>query len=147
MPKISMTEGFVSSLAHLDGVDAKRTAAFLDKLLREPDASSLHMEIVHDAPDRSVRSMRVTRELRAIVCVEPDHVLLLHIDHHDAAYAWAREHCVLCDPVDGSLEVVRVEVREVPQPHPAGRVTCTVDDTGSLCRVLDEHGIAHELTV
>jgi mRNA-degrading endonuclease RelE of RelBE toxin-antitoxin system len=147
MPKISMTEEFVSSLARLDGADARRTAAFLDKVVREPDASALHPEIVHDAGDRAIRSMRVTQDLRAIVCVESDRIVLLHVAHHDAAYAWAREHCVACDPIDESLEVVRLRTRETSTPASAaaGRVTCTVDDTGSLCEVLDANGVPHEL--
>jgi len=141
-----MTEEFIASLARLDGSDAKRTAAFLDKVVREPDGASLHLEIVHDAGDRGIRSMRVTKDLRAIVCVEPDRVVLLHVAHHDAAYAWAREHCIVCDPMDESLEVVRVDVAAVRPPRaPVGRITCTVDDTGSLCEVLDEHGVPHEL--
>lgn len=149
MPKISMTEEFISSLAHLDGADAKRVAAFLDKIVREPDTSGLHMEIVHNAGDRAVRSMRVTQDLRAIVCVEVDRVLLLHVAHHDAAYAWAREHCVVCDPVDATLEVVRIQAKPVAAGPPAvaagGRITCTVDDTGSLCEILDANGVPHEL--
>ncbi len=147
MPKISMTEEFISSLARLDGADARRAAAFLDKVVREPDSSGLHVEIVHDAGDRGIRSMRVTQDLRAIVCIEPDRIILLHVAHHDAAYAWAREHCIVCDPVDESLEVVRVEAKPLSAPTVArtGRVTCTVDDTGSLCEVLDEHGVPHEL--
>jgi mRNA-degrading endonuclease RelE of RelBE toxin-antitoxin system len=146
MPKISMTEEFVSSLARLDGADAKRTAAFLDKVVREPDASALHPEIVHDAGDRAIRSMRVTQDLRAIVCVEKDRVVLLHVAHHDAAYAWAREHCVVCDPADEALEIVRLETRPLAPAMPgAGRVICTVDDTGSLCAMLDANGIEHEM--
>jgi mRNA-degrading endonuclease RelE of RelBE toxin-antitoxin system len=150
MPRISMTEEFVSSLARLDGADAKRVAAFLDKVVREPDTSGLHTEMVHDAGDRGIRSMRVTQDLRAILCVEPDRIVLLHVAHHDAAYAWAREHCIVCDPMDDSLEVVRVEAKPAPAAGgppaaPPGRITCTVDDTGSLCEVLDAHGVPHEL--
>lgn len=150
MPKISMTEEFIASLARLDGADAKRVAAFLDKVVRETDASGLHMEIVHDAGDRTIRSMRVTQDLRAIACVEVDRVVLLHVSHHDAAYAWAREHCVTCDPIDESLEVVRVATKPTPARATlpgfgGGRITCTVDDTGSLCEVLDAYGVTHEL--
>lgn len=149
MPKISMTEEFISSLARLDGADAKRAAAFLGKVVREPDASGLHTEMVRDAGDRAVRSMRVTQDLRAIVCVERDRILLLHVAHHDAAYAWARERGIDCDPVDDSLEVVRAAavpaVAAAASLTAASRVTCTVDDTGSLCEVLDAHGVPHEL--
>lgn len=153
MPRIAMTEEFVGALAGLDGADAKRTAAFLDRLVRAPDASSLDAEIVHDAGDRAVRAMRVTRDLRAIICLERDRVVLLYVARHDEAYAWARDHCVRCRPLDGALEVVHVDVGALPTtpvpapPMPApGRIECVVDDTGSLCEVLDSHGVPHELT-
>jgi len=145
--RIAITEDFVSSLATLDGADAKRVAAFLDRVVREPTDARVESEIVHDAGDRAVRSMRVTRDLRAIVCLEQDRVVLLFVAHHDAAYAWARQHCVRCRPLDGALEVVAVEEAGVhPAPAaPTGRVECIVDESGSLCEVLDARGIPHEL--
>jgi hypothetical protein len=64
------------------------------------------MELVHDASDRSIRSLRVTNDLRAIAHVETGQLLLLYVDQHDKAYRWARDHCVECHPVTGELQVV-----------------------------------------
>lgn len=146
--RIAMTEQFLAALAALDGADTKRAAAFLDRLVRDPAGAPANAEIVHDAGDRAVRSMRVTRDIRAIVCLEDDRVVLLFIAHHDAAYEWARQHCVRCRPLDGALEVVVVETTELavtPQAARADRVTCIVEDSGSLCELLDSRGVAHDL--
>ena len=146
--RIAMAEQFLGSLADLDGADAKRVAAFLDRVVREAPGSPVETEIVHDAGDRAVRSMRVTRDLRAIVCLEADRLVLLFVAHHDVAYSWARDHCVRCRPLDGALEVVSVDVAEAPRAEAApapGRVECVVDDSGSLCELLDSRGVPHEL--
>jgi hypothetical protein len=106
MLRIAMANSFVDALAGLDPADTKRTAAFLEKLLREPDSSALHMEPVREASDRSIRSLRVTDGLRAIAHTDADRLLLLYVGQHDHAYRWARNHCVECHPVTGELQVV-----------------------------------------
>jgi hypothetical protein len=105
---VSMANSFLSSLAGLDSTSAKRTAAFLDKLVRDPGSGSIHTEIVNDARDRTIRSLRVTGDLRAIAHVDGDELLLLHVGKHDEAYAWARDRCVECHPVTGELQIVAV---------------------------------------
>jgi len=146
--KAAMTAQFLSAMADMDGADARRVAAFLDRLIRDP-AGSPAAEIVHDAGDRSVRAMRVTRDLRAIVCLEEDRVVLLHVAHHDDAFRWAREHCVRCGPDGDALEVLSLDVKRVEPPAPPEappRVECIVEDGASLCEVLDARGIPHEVT-
>ena len=51
-------------------------------------------------------SARVSLEMRAIAYRSAGTLTLLWVDHHDAAYAWARSRCVECHPVTG--HVVRV---------------------------------------
>jgi len=104
--QISMTDSFVEAMAALSPGDGKRVAAFLDKLLHAPDASGMRPEIVHDAGDRSIRSLKVTHDLRAIAHIEDDGVVLLYVDRHDPAYAWAKKRCIECHPVTGELQIV-----------------------------------------
>ncbi len=106
MVTLTITDSFVSALTELDASDAKRVIAFLDKLVREPSARGLRPEIVHDAADRTIRSYKVTHDLRAIAHIEGDTVLLLFVARHDKAYAWARDRCIECHPVTGEIQVV-----------------------------------------
>ena len=106
MQQIALANSFLNALAHLDAIDTKRTAAFLDKLVRESDWGSMHPERVRESHDRAVHSLRVTSDLRAIAHVEGDRLLLLYVDHHDDAYRWARDRCVECHPVTRELQVV-----------------------------------------
>ena len=106
MAHIEIADSFIEAAASLDAGDTKRAAAFIDKLIHEPDALGIHAEIVRDARDRSIRSMRITKDIRAIAHINGDRILLLYVAQHDTAYRWARNHCVECHPVTGELTVV-----------------------------------------
>lgn len=110
MTQISITDAFMRALADLDPADAKRATAFLGKLVTAPEAASLRPEIVHDAHDRSIRSLKVTHDLRAIGHIEGERLMLLHVARHDRAYKWARSHCVVCMVADGQPGLVDLAV-------------------------------------
>lgn len=106
MPSFSIAESFIESATRLDAADIKRVTAFLDRLLQEPERMGSRSEIVHDAADRSIRSIRVTKDLRAITHVDGDRMLLLFVGRHDVAYEWVRNRCVSCHPVTREVQVV-----------------------------------------
>ena len=146
MPSLAIAETFLDALGELDHTDAKRAAAFVDKLLRAPETASLRPEIVHDAADRAVRSFKVTHDLRAIAHLEGDRVLLLFVARHDRAYAWARDRCIECHPVTGELYLVSTAAGT--RATDAGGVPLTMHACGStkqLCHLLSAAGIEHDL--
>jgi hypothetical protein len=107
--RISISDSFLDSMRALDPADARRASAFAEKLVAAPEAAGFHPEIVHDARAREVRSFRVTQDMRAIVYIDCGRLLLLYVARHDAAYAWARGHCIECI-VDGEEVRVRLTV-------------------------------------
>lgn len=141
MPRIALTDTFLEALGDLDSIDAKRTASFIDKLLRAPESTSLRPEIVHDAADRAVRSLRVTHDLRAIAHLDGEMMLLLFVARHDRAYAWARDRCVACHAETRELWLVGGS--EDPRGRPLVPHVC--DTSGELCRLLERVGIDHGL--
>ncbi len=162
MIQISLAHSFTDSLSRLDPVNIKRVAAFLDKLLEEPDANGLHTEMVHGANDRVVRSVRVTVDLRAIARKLGDELELLFVGQHDDAYSWARTHCSGCEQTPSRPPVkVLSGVHSLAQPayahgtssaspttavaEPVWDWSCKVETSRELCRVLDEAGIDHGL--
>jgi hypothetical protein len=153
-----MAHTFVEALAGLEPVGAKRTAAFLSKLLRDSRTAGLHSEPIHDAHDRSIRSLRVSDDLRAIARLVGGRLLLLFVGHHDAAYLWARDHCTDCELPDAGR---RITIAEIPVAttaplaasassegtHPPSTPAwfCTLEDGHQLCQALDSAGIEHSL--
>ena len=101
-----MTDSFIEALTDLSPAEGKRVAAFLDKLVHAPDAAGLRPEIVHEAGDRTIRSLKVTHDLRAIGHIDGDEIVLLYVGQHDDAYAWAGKRCIECHPVTGEMQIV-----------------------------------------
>jgi len=161
VPQILLSDSFLDALADLDATDVKRAAAFLDKFVRAPATASLRPEIVHDAADRSVRSFKVTHDLRAIARIDGEQVLMLYVARHDRTYEWARTHCVNCHPVTGELLVVKTARGGEPElcaeegakasdsSVAAGDALSTqaCSTSQTLRRILDERGIRHGLRV
>ena len=146
MPRIAIADSFLDSLAELDPSDAKRVALFLDKLVHAPETSSLRPEIVHDAADRSVRSFKVTHDLRAITRVASEGLTLLFVARHDRAYAWARNRCIDCHGDAGELVLRPVDEVESGMAQSARALRVAVcSTTGDLCRLLSARGINHGL--
>jgi hypothetical protein len=161
--EIALAHSFIESLARLEPIATKRTAAFLDKLLRDPAYRGLHAEMVQGAHDRNVRSLRVTDDLRAIARISSGSMLLLFVAHHDDAYAWAREHCSSCSADGRAIAVLPPELVPASQPAPLAAAPafvtpgnsetpdpaygwfCTIENGHQLCRTLDDAGIAHGL--
>jgi len=111
MPAIALAQSFVTAMSKLSPADAKRTAAFLDKLVAGAERASFQPEIVHDAGDRTVRTYHVTHDLRAIVQLDGDKTTLLFVGRHDTVYEWVKSHCFECHPVTGELQVFALPER------------------------------------
>jgi hypothetical protein len=109
--EVMVADSFEEALARLDASDARRARRFRDRLAEEAGRTGLNLEIVRKQPDRSMCSARVSLEMRAIAYRCAGTLTLLWVDHHDAAYAWARARCVECHPVTG--RVLRVTDRPV----------------------------------
>jgi hypothetical protein len=142
--KISISDSYLAAMRALDRADARRASAFAEKLVSSADTVGFHMEIVHEARDRAVRSFRVTKDMRAIAHLDCGRLLLLYVDRHDAAYSWARGHCIEC-LVEG--EEVRVRLTRIAAdgtkglaPIADGRA-CAVETLEELRALFSEYGI------
>lgn len=127
---VALADSFIEALAGLDAGDAKRAASFVAKLVEDPARAGFDFEIVHDARDRAVRSARVTRDLRAIAHVEdgrvptPNAALPSTVAAPPGAPVF--DECTWTTPA-------------------AKRWICTVTDGRSLCELLDDRSVVHDL--
>jgi hypothetical protein len=143
--RISIADSFLDAARSLAPSDARRASAFVEKLVVAPEASGFHPEIVREARNRTVRSFRVTQDMRAIAHVEGEQLILLFVARHDDAYAWARGHCVECI-VNG--EEIRVRLSRVAEDGSIGLVAvadaraCAIESVEQLRTLFREHGIA-----
>lgn len=97
------------------GIQAK-VKKLIVKYQQDPDMPGLHRERVQGT--RNLYSIRVDQQYRGIMAFlsRTSTAVLLHIDNHDEAYAWARRHQFGINPESGTLQVLDTEtVAPAPQ--------------------------------
>jgi len=113
-----ISDTFTASLARLNGAEQKavKTTAFdLQLNLSNP---GLRFHRLDRPRDPNLWSVRVNDDIRLIVHRTPTSLLLCHVGHHDAAYAWAERRKIERHPVTGAAQLVelpeRVEIASIP---------------------------------
>ena len=114
-PKVALSSDVLSCLARLPQGVQPKVAKFVTQFQADPTRSGINYEKIRDARDKRMRSIRIDQAYRGIVLVpdKGDVYLLLWIDKHDDAYAWARRHKVGIHAETGTLQVFVPEAGEV----------------------------------
>ncbi len=122
MPQVAISDEFLKSFTKLPKQEQRRARKAIEKFRREPTTAALNYEPIHNMVDKKVRTIRVSDAYRAIVIKPPkgDVYLVVWVDHHDEAMAWARKKRFEVNPRSGALQVfeVRDAVAE-PEPEPS----------------------------
>ena len=106
MNAVNIAKTFSSSAADLTAVERGRILDFLTKFMLDPTAPGLHLEKISDTKGASVKSARITKELRTILHQDGSQFTLLYAGHHDDAYDWASRRRIENHPATGSLQIV-----------------------------------------
>ena len=116
--RISAT--FTDSLAKLSGDEQKAAKTTAFDLQVDPSSPGLSFHRIDRAKDRNFWSVRVSRDIRAIVHRTVSSVMLVYVDHHDHAYRWAERRRIERHPKTGAAQIVEIRetVREIEAPSP-----------------------------
>jgi mRNA-degrading endonuclease RelE of RelBE toxin-antitoxin system len=119
MTTVAISDDFLKAYSELPKAQQKKAREFTEKFRADPKHPSINYERIHDMRDDKVRTVRIDQTYRAIVIHPPegDVFLLVWVDHHDEAMAWARNKRFDVHPTTGSLQVY--EVRERAEAAPA----------------------------
>jgi len=138
-PQIMVANTFYRSKTELGAGEAQRVDKFIQKLITSPSNPGFGFEQIQGAADPNMLSARVNRDLRAILHRESNRFILLYVDHHDAAYAWATRRRVGPHPVTGAIQIVQLpEVRVEPEPAPPPQDEC-IDNNLDFSRFSAEY--------
>ena len=112
VPQVAISSDFLSAFAAIPRKMQGKVTDFVSRFRNNPDSPGINYERIRDARDGNLRSVRIDDTYRGIVLHPPagNVYVLLWIDHHDDAYAWARNRRCSVHPETGSLQVF--EVRE-----------------------------------
>lgn len=89
---------------------------FIEKFHRNPKQPGISMERLHG--NSGFWSGRVNQDLRAILGKVEDQWMILHIDHHEAAYGWAKRRKLATHQVTGALQLVELVEQAVISERP-----------------------------
>jgi hypothetical protein len=99
----------------------KKARETITKFQHDPTSPGLNYEKIQGAKDQRLRSIRVDQDYRGIVlkAEKGDVYILLWVDKHDDAYAWARKRSSSVHPLSGAIQIVEVlEAEPAPLVSP-----------------------------
>lgn len=103
-----LADSFAAALGRLGNDEQKQVKLTVFDLQLEPDRPGLQFHRVDKARSPDVWSVRVNRDLRIILQKRGADIVLVHVDHHDGAYAWAERRRIEPHPTTGVLQIVEV---------------------------------------
>ena len=88
----------------------KKARETISKFQNDPTSPGLNYEKINNVKDARLRSIRIDKNYRCIVLKSDkgDTYILLWVDKHDEAYAWAEGRTCRVNPLTGSIQVVEV---------------------------------------
>ncbi|MEL0616490.1 UvrD-helicase domain-containing protein [Cobetia marina] len=133
-PTIALAQEFLGALSNIPRAKQNKVQDLIGKFRSTPRSSGINYEIIRDARDKNMRSVRVDQEYRAIV-LKPEKgnvYVFMWVDKHDDAYDWARRHEASINPRTGSLQVLATVTREVYEDAPeSSPLTAPVNESSS----------------
>ena len=117
---------FVDSLARLPAQEQKAAKASALDLQLDPSSPGLQFHRIERSKDANFWSIRVSRDLRIIVHKTASSLMLVYVDHHDGAYAWAERRRIETHPSTGATQIVEVRERVEEVAVAAPKATATL---------------------
>lgn len=117
---VAIFDEFLDAFAVIPRAQQKKVNKFVRKFREDPTNPSINYESINTFDDPNLRTVRIDEAYRAIV-LKPEEgnvYVLLWVDHHDAAMAWAKHKRISIHPETGALQVLTSQAVEVG-PAPA----------------------------
>ncbi|NOY93749.1 MAG: UvrD-helicase domain-containing protein [Deltaproteobacteria bacterium] len=112
--RVALFDEFLDSFAKLPRAQQKKVNRFVRKFRSDPTNASINYERISTFADPHLRTVRIDQAYRAIV-LKPERgnlFVLLWVDHHDEAMAWAARKRFVIHPDTGSLQVLSATPEE-----------------------------------
>lgn len=106
-----LADTFRDALSKLDAQAAGAAKQAVLDFHLNPDLPSGKYHRIKKSKDKNFWSWRVNDELRLVIHQSGDTATICYVDHHDAAYEWARRRRFEVHPTTGSVQIVEVEER------------------------------------
>ena len=110
--KVAISADFLTAFAALPRRTQGKVTEFMNKFRNNPTAPGINYEKLNGCQDKKICSVRIDDTYRGIVVRQPETgvYLLLWVDHHDEAYAWAKNKKCEVNPKTGAIQIFDVLV-------------------------------------
>src|SRR5262245_43943252 len=117
-----IADTFTDSLSRLSAQEQKAVKTTAFDLQLNPASPGLSLHKLDRAKDANFWSVRVNADVRLIVHRTSSSLLLVYVDHHDAAYKWAERRKIERHPTTGAMQLVEIRERieEIAVHRPTG---------------------------
>ena len=119
--KVAISADFLNAFAALPRQIQGKVTEFLNKFRNNPTAPGINYEKLNACQDKKICSVRIDDTYRGIVVRQPETgvYLLLWVDHHDEAYAWAKNKKCEVNSKTGAIQIYDMVV--TPRAIPAAQ--------------------------
>ena len=108
--KVAISSDFLTAFAALPRQIQGKVTEFINKFRNNPNASGINFEKIEACLDKKICSVRIDQTYRGILVRQEETgvYLLLWVDHHDEAYAWAKNKRCEVNQRTGAIQVFDV---------------------------------------
>ena len=105
--KVAISADFLTAFAALPRQIQGKVTEFMNKFRNDPTAPGINYEKLNACQDKKICSVRIDDTYRGIVVRQPETgvYLLLWVDHHDEAYAWAKNKKCEVNQKTGAIQI------------------------------------------
>ncbi|WP_305858052.1 UvrD-helicase domain-containing protein [Balneatrix alpica] len=113
MVSVAFSDKYFESLLKLTPNEQSQANKAVMLFQQDPQHGGLHYEKLTAFKDSKLRSIRANQDVRIILAAAEKEslYLMLYVDHHEQAYAWAEKRKVEINPNTGAVQVFTVEER------------------------------------
>jgi mRNA-degrading endonuclease RelE of RelBE toxin-antitoxin system len=117
---VAISNDFLKSFSGIPRKEQAKVREFFEKFRVNPASPAIHYEKIQKAKDENVRSVRIDQDYRGIILkpASGNVYMLLWVDQHDKAYAWAENRIFSINAETGGLQIVNVEEQILPEKAP-----------------------------
>jgi len=114
---VAISNDFLKSFSGIPKKEQGKVREFFEKFRVNPASPAIQYEKIQKAKDENIRSVRIDQDYRGII-LKPSSgnvYMLLWVDHHDKAYAWAENRLFSINAETGGLQVMNIEEQSLPE--------------------------------
>lgn len=110
-PTVAISTDFLTAYAALPRQKQGKVTEFFNKFRNDPTHPGINFEKINEGIDKNICSVRIDDTYRGIIVREPESnvYILLWVDHHDEAYAWAKRKKCSINKLTGSVQIFDVQ--------------------------------------